>query len=62
LKNPSQSPDEISPEIIKIPSNDSTLPLDDQQQELLRRCLTMMKPSVPPLSKLTVPETEVKKI
>ncbi len=53
LKNSSESPDATS-------RNDSIGSLEDYQNELLRRCLKMMTPSIPAVSKLPVPDLEVK--
>ncbi|CAF3830630.1 unnamed protein product [Rotaria sordida] len=59
LKNSTQSSNDISLEKIQTSINDSNVSFNDHQQELLRRCLTMMVPSIPAITKLTAPEIEV---
>jgi hypothetical protein len=62
LDNPLTSPSDNSPENIKYSLNsiDPSKPINNRQENLLRRCLSMMLPPPPILSKLIVPEIEVK--
>ena len=62
LENPLSSPNDSSPDKVKYSIN-HILPsksIDDRQQDLLRRCLSMMSPPPPIISRLAVPDIEVK--
>ncbi|CAF0813514.1 unnamed protein product [Rotaria sordida] len=61
LENPLTSPNDNSPEKIKYSLNsiDPSIPIDNRQQDLLRRCVSMMLPPPLILHKLTIPEIEV---
>ncbi|CAF0990027.1 unnamed protein product [Adineta steineri] len=61
LDNPLSSPSDNSPDKLKysLAFIDPSKAIDDRQQSLLRRCVSMMIPPPPILSKLTVPEIEV---
>ncbi len=61
LENPLLSPNDNSPEKIKYSLNsiDPSKPIDHRQENLIRRCLSMMLPPPPIVSKLSVPEIEV---
>ncbi len=61
LENPLTSPNDNSPEKLKysLISIDPSKPIDNRQENLIRRCLSMMLPPPPIISKLTVPDIEV---
>ncbi|CAF2408848.1 unnamed protein product [Rotaria sp. Silwood2] len=61
LENPLSSPNDNSPEKIKYSLNtiDPSKPIDNRQQDLLRRCVSMMLPPPLIIHKLTIPDIEV---
>ncbi|CAM4814077.1 unnamed protein product [Rotaria magnacalcarata] len=61
LDNPLSSPNDNSPEKIKysLISIDPAKPIDNRQQDLLRRCASMMLPPPSVIRKLAIPEIEV---
>jgi hypothetical protein len=61
LEHPLSSPNDTSPEKITSSTNiaTSTNSLDNRQQDLLRRCLYLMSPPPPVMSRLSVPDIEV---
>jgi hypothetical protein len=48
--------------VYSLNSIDPSKTIDNRQQNLLRRCLSMMLPPPPIISKLTVPEIEVNEV
>ncbi|UJR32870.1 hypothetical protein I4U23_020331 [Adineta vaga] len=61
LDNPLTSPSDNSPDKLKyaLQPIDPSKALDERQQNLVRRCASMMIPPSPILTKLSVPEIEV---
>ncbi|CAF3486029.1 unnamed protein product [Rotaria socialis] len=54
-----QLPNDISSEKNHSSIKNSTVSLNEHQQELIRRCLRMMAPSLPAISKLAISDIEV---
>ena len=61
LENPLTSPTDNSPEKMKysLITIDPSKPIDYRQETLMRRCLTMLVPPPPIVTRLTVPDIEV---
>lgn len=61
LENPLTSPTDNSPEKIKysLIAIDPSKPIDYRQENLMRRCLAMLTPPPPVITRLTVPDIEV---
>jgi hypothetical protein len=64
LENPLTSPTDKSPERIQTPVSPviPSKPLDQRQEDLVRRCLALMLPPPPMTARMSVPEIEVRTI
>lgn len=59
VKNSLKPSNDVSSEKVQNPINDSNRSMNERQKKLLKRCLKMMAPSLPPISKLTLSDAEV---